>query len=893
MQVNFNTTKLNSVSSQKIKNVTPSFGSDTSKDEVNILGSLFSNIFSVISGVMKKLTHERNVENYITALSSKQLKSQLNQLKNMKIEELNYIILPNNSAQEYINSLFKEAGINNGIQLVNFLRIYTQNSSTPKVFKNQNIEAVKIYKYLNNKYDISSFPNLLLYLYNQEEDEDNPNFNKLNTYTDILKKSGIKNESEIDEKLSYLKPEFNNFESDADKVNAIKYLQETYDAKIALLNDILKANPKLSKQNSEKVYYELSDIVNYLYLKNDGKSLNKLQEYIEKALDFGKIKTSARNRLNKNFGELNTPEEKISLLEVMNECNVSVNEINIYTKKNIISDSDLLDIIISKESICNQIHANEPQVLFNDFNAILTAVYTKGCNKEDTEAVDTLIDVINANKIKDQNSFLSFYNTVHNTKEKSLTTKQVSEFIDLYRYSDKKDITDLKTLEQNKAKFDAALPFIENFLRNEASDYFIGKSPLEIYKEFNYCADFSSSEKIQNLNDIAVFHQNNSEQTQKSQEAFNNFRKYFNSKQSALDFLIQNKIKFDDSQESEQYRNQCLEILNILSTDPKKTQDRIEKITQTGFLPNSKNILASFTAQYKDSGQLNSLIKIIADKKVPSVKDLNKFFKTYQNASGEYNNLIKHLYLIPDDMDFTSYTTLLNALNNVIKQYQIPRNIDNDNILNIDINKYKPRKIKSVDELNNLFCLILNQKSNTSFIEGLKSTYTNAHERYSSYKIAKEIVNKIDTTNESYKNLARELKLDKESLRIPADCDNNTYIYAIKESLPKEFIDFINSNDWLNFNNDENKIPNITLHARLRLTDRIALTSSGSIKELYSDSTKEKLRNTLKSIYTQTPKSIKGREDSHRIVIQTPYNDKKMESVFSNKGELITAIPVN
>ncbi len=890
MQINFRSiTPKNNIIQPAFKHRIPSFGnSDNYQRTPDYLDNYY---YEELANVIRNSRHEKNIERYIKMLSDKKCKSSLNYFKNRKIEDLSHIVIIKDSGErEYINNIFRSAGIKSILQFNSFINALGKNSA---IFKGQYIEAVKIYGYLKNKSDFNSYPEFLLQLFNQEENENNPDYDKLNAYTGILKKSGVSNESEFDEKLSYLKPEFNNFESEDDKINAVKYLSETYNSKIELLGSILKSNPNTSKREPEQAYYELSSAVNYLYLKNDGKNLGKLSDYIDVIFDLRKIKYSAKNQLKQYFGNIDYPENKIALAEVLKKYNVSADDISLYTNKTFVSDSDLLNVIKNKEDICSQIHTQNPEKLFNNFYDILTAVYTKGGNKKDTEALDNLLSVINDYEIKTQNSFLTFYNNVCNTKEKSLTTEQISEFADLFRYSDIKGITDYNVLKQNKENYYKALPYIENFLKNDANDYLIGKSPLEIYREFGYCTDFSSYESIKALNDIAVFHQANTEETQKRQEDFGKFKQYFESKQETVDFLLKNEISFDDTEESGKYKNGCLEILDILSGNPDKLRERIDKLTETGILPESKYNLDSFLNKYKNTGQLNQLIEIIADKEIPSVKILEDFFSRFENSSGEHDNLIKHLSGIPDDMDFISYTEILESLNNCIKQYQIPRSIDNDNILNIDINKYKNKKINGVKEVNDLLSSILNIKGSNNFINGLKSTYTHKKQIYNPYKIAEEIVKNLGKTDESYQNIARELKLDKESLKLPPDYDDILYLYAVKNKLPAEFTDFVNSNDWLNFLDDENKIPNLTLHARLRLIDRTVLNEQDSIEKLYQDTAKERLKTIIKSIYTQTPSSLRGRDETHRITILTPFENKRIESVFSNRGELITAILLN
>ncbi len=871
---------------------------DIESDE--FVKTLSKEIADSIRTIMSKMRDEIQTGQYIIALSDKNIRTNLNKIKNTSITDFNAKILNHKPAfQKYINELMISSGITNVWQLSNFLRIFNQSQKTINEFDGENIGAIKIFGYLKNKSDINLYPATLLYLFNEQDFSQNPDFESLNDYIEILKKSNVQNEDEFDEKLSYLKPEFNNFEADSDKLNALDYLKDTYDEKIRLIDEIIKSNPDIKIKDSEKIYFAISDVVNYLYLQNNGKNLENLQNYIDIALNFKKIKSSSKNLATKYFGDLDDPQNKIALYELLKECDATIDDINMFTRPTYIADNNMFDAIINKTPISNYIKEKQSSVSYNNFCSLLTSVYTKGENKEDTLALDTLLSVIESNNIKDQNAFLTFYNNISNKKEKTLSTKQICDFIDLFRYSDNKKINNIATLKKNKENFLKALPNIEDFLLNDANEYFVGKLPLEIYKEFSYCVDFSSYEKIKTLNDMAQLSHNNTKESQTRQQNFEDFKYYIGSKPDTINFLIQNEISFDDSNESLAYKNNCLEILNILSTDPKKAKKRIKQLNNSGFLLKSKNNLDSFMNQFKRSNQSDKMIEFIADKKIQSIKVLNNFIKKYSNSSNRYDNLIEHLFLIPDDMDFETYTNILKTLNDCLKFYQIPKGIDNDNILNIDISKYVDRDLKNVNTVNELISSALNVKDEKNFVTGLKSAFVEIDDnkdelnRYSVYNIARELADKIGKSDESYSNIARELKLDKDSLNIPQNCDYNTYVYAIAEKLPNEFIDFVNSNDWLKITSDDKKIANVPLHARLRLIDRTVLSKSDNIEILYSDETKEKLKEILKSIYFQSPCTIKPMRGINRIVIYTPYENRKMESVFSNNGELITVVPTD
>ena len=73
----------------------------------------------------------------------------------------------------------------------------------------------------------------------------------------------------------------------------------------------------------------------------------------------------------------------------------------------------------------------------------------------------------------------------------------------------------------------------------------------------------------------------------------------------------------------------------------------------------------------------------------------------------------------------------------------------------------------------------------------------------------------------------------------------------------------------------------------MRLIDRFGLQED----DLYSEKTKQKLRDILKTVYTQTPYGTKGTDYTKRIITDTVYENTDIETVFSKNGEMITIVP--
>ena len=853
-------------------------------------------IFQYDFSTLHRKAHEYTFQGYITALSDKMFRNVIERCKSQSIEQFNSIFQDKKINVSLLNEVLSNGNIKNVQQLKNFLTIFNKTPKIKKVFNFQYIEAAEIYGKLGLKTDLAHFPSLLLNIYNEESEKDNPDYGKLNTFVNTLKEIGIEDESQIEEKLAHLKGEFNNFET-TDKKDAAEYLAQTYNSKISQLNAIIESNPDLKRYDAKTIYKSIYDVIDYLYIKNDGKNLDNLQSYIDIAANFGKVKSNALSQAKNYFGDMETPEAKITFFETLKNCDVTINEFNELAKKHSVKDLDLLDILIYKSSVQEQI-PKEKNNLYNNFYPILTAVYTKGDNQEDTDLLNTTLGIIDKYKLNNTASFISFYNKVCKSHEKNLSVQQVCEFSELFKYTNK-NILELMAKEPNfdavsylkKAKedYNTKQPYIETFLQNTDNEYFAGKTSVEIYTEYGQIVDFTSENLTQELNHLAAA--NDNDETKHRLNEFNRLLQFFDTKQDLLNFAIKNNIKFDNSEISNKYRDNCFKMLQILSQNCNEDEfkEKTEKLSQSGFLPKSQNNLDDLFSDYESSGELDDVVNIIIKTSVPSVREFNNFIHKYETGKGRHDNILKHLSNMPENIDFSSYTKIIDNLSRCIKNHNINIEINNDNILNIDTKDYMQDESEINVQLNKLLCSLLNKPEAKSFIEVLKSAYTNRNNS-SPFQIAMEIANNVNKDESTYKNILRELKLDKQSLNLEeSEITEVTYGKAIMDSLPREFTDFINSDKWINIHNDKTKIPNLSPHAKLRLLERFILTEDGSIKNLYSGETQDKLKQILKSIYTTTPQSIRGSVEEKRFKIQTAYNENTIKSIFAGDGRLITA----
>jgi len=878
---------------------------DLISDALELLTSVTDNLCTIRDVVVHD-NREKNFETYIDFFSMRRVREKAANFRKLNIEDFNNILLRNMNVDiGFFNGLLKEAGINTVMQMEHFARTYTRHADSRKIFKRQEIEAVKIYGILKSKDEIAKYPELLLYLYNKEEGKENPDYNSLNEYTAFLKQVGLEDFKDFDSKFAHLKPDFNDFATIADKADAIDYLRETYNDKIAYLNEIIAANPELKSFDAQKVYAKINDVVDTLYKYNSDNTA-KTAAVISYAMSSDKIKPIALKNASSEFNNFETVEDKILLYELLSECGISPNDFNSIASRKIVSDISVLSCIINKQELSqyiadyNKKPLSDGEMFYKKNADIVNAVYDEASGN--VEGVNSLLDLAERFSITGSDSFLNFYNRTSGTKNKNLTSDEIKDFVELFKYSDSQDlfkqakernVSVVDILIEEKNKFELVKDKIEQFMLTDDTAYFAGKTPLDVYKNYGSLFSEPDSDIADILHNISTFNIENSLQYEQKSSEINKFAKFFTDRESLIMFISDSGMKFDESEEDEKYRNNCLDIFESLydESDISASRQRIDYMVSSGFLSKSKIKLTEFLSYMPDETVKKAVLTMIADKKVPSLNALEKFFRTYNQEGDSDKALLSYLQKLPDNIDFKTNGQILSQLQGKINQLNIPIQINSGNIGSVNIESIDAKEQISNEDVLSIVSDILEVPQGSNFISALPFASDSKKHRYDSFRIAQDIVAKKDMTDESYSNIVRILGLDKADLGLASDCSDYTYIKAIEKVLPKEFIKFVNSNDWLDYKEDGKTIPNLILHARLRAIDRFALNNAESIDNLYTDETKDMLKSLFKSVYESKPLKVKGTDASKRIIINSGYNSNVIEAVFSNKGEMITIVP--
>lgn len=912
--INFSILNNNNIKQKNVSDVkTKPLASDTfKKSDISFgssyeFGSFFFGILSSLGALSSVLRHEKNerqLEAIMEALGGKQIKNFMKQNKPLKMENF---LLKVGINDEYLNKLFFDSGIRTIAQFESFLKIYNDKAhDCKKTFKGQSIEAVEIYGHLKYKDDLSRFSEILLYLYNEEMDSDNPDLEKLNKTTEFLKNAGLSSFKDFDKNFSHLKNKFNNFEDISDKADAIEYLQSTYDDKISQLEEIISENPSLKTSQTRQVYSSINDIVDFVYDEN-GNDLKSLSDILQYTLQSNKFKGQSLRLISSYFNGLEHPKDKIIFYHFLNDWDISINDFNNLSLKGIIEDPYItLNKLVNKNAITQAIKDTEETdeksafEFYKNFSDILNAVYDE--QDENIEGIKNVLDISKRFNVKNSTSFLMFYNKAAQDKKKSLTIEEVKGFIELFKYSKSddifkeaqaKNISVVELLRQEKSVFESVEKDIENFIIFDETNYFAGQNALDIFNKFHEEIIENPQNISSILQDIVDFDILSAQQLKQKTKNVTQFCDFFLNKQDLLKFFSVNKICFDETQEDNQYQQNCFDILNAVydKNNMQKSQETIKYLAKSGFLIKSKAQLSNFLEKVPDEAQRKEILNLIAAKKIPSLNQMEKFFKQYKTTPDSEKELLDYLYKLAPGVDFTAASEILNSIQDKMEQLYIPIKLDSNNITKIDTKKFKPKSRISNSQILYLLDSLKSTAKDENFLTVMPNNTKNNTSEFTSFRIAQELATKIEKSDESYKNISNLLNLTKENLKLPADCSHYIYAKAVEQILPEEFINFVNSSDWLNYSTDEQKTPSVVLHARLRAIDKFALNDAEDINTLYSDETKEKLKSLFKTIYTKTPTEIKSSSEDQRIIVDFEHNSNIIEAVFSDKGDMITVVP--
>ena len=811
-------------------------------------------------------------------------------------EEEEEIVLSIIKNRKKINEFFKANNILQTKDIKEYCTFHNQNLNVLSPFNNNHYICMQVYSQLTDKSLLANMPELFALDFYMQAARDKTTDYNASELEEFLKNTKITSYDDLEKKFSCFSEKYNGFESDEDKYFAIKDLMEAYPEKLDFIESY-KAKFSLGtrRKDSVSLYAKTPYLIEKYYAEEQTGTLNPLK--MENLFKLEKLQPKPKAELYKEFNGLKTEEDKDRCISFLADNNTSIDEVNSMCRDKIILDRDfnLIKNIENKQSIIGIINEETSADLYTHFSDIYNVLYRED-NNEPTEHFNSVIKKYNFKNSKD---ILNLYNGIYNKKlNQNLSKEQCVEFIENLYYCESNDI--LKDAKQKKIKPEQLLTKgrtefkkIEPILVQALSDdyatleYFIGYEPFELYSNFKQDIDRNPANipsMLRNIRNSNTFNikQFSCFKDDKIKE-LSIFFSGKDEKSTLVSFATRNNIKFDGSDSDNEHIDNCLKIFNLVGNEKSKTT--LDYFIHSDFISNSKSKLTKDFFEKYSVNELATLLKIIAKMQIPSITAFNKIIDEFSDKNGNYNNVIKHLKNLSDEIKYSDYTKKMKEFKSSLGS--LPCAIDNSNILNLTTQHFQARKINTINLLNILY----NQDGN--FITQLEQSFKPETRRYNRYHIIDEFLKKeTKTYSDKYSNIKRLLDLTSEDENVQGNfSEYQKYRQALVNKLPEGFIKLVNSNDWLDYNNDKKHIPNMDLHARLRLIDRYALEGKDDINSLYTKETQDNIKKVLKSIYTLPPTNIQYDDEINRIIMQTEYNGKSIKTVFSRNGNLITIYP--
>lgn len=859
-----------------------------------------------IEAFKEKLSLEADLSCYFEILTKKDLAKALKQLsavqRNMRTKDFNAMFahsIPLISVDK-INDVLEKSGVTTIKSILDCANIITKRNNAESSLYGMYEEGLSIYKNLKNKDDLNAYTPLLVDLYKEEEYSKNPDYSILNKYCDFLKVEGIQNFNQID-KFEDLKEHFNNLLTVQDKIECAKFAYDEYQEKLEMLSSIV-GDKKMTPEQIKLLYRENKDIISYVYNSGNSEEEQNLADVIDLINSKKKIKLPIKSELAAHFNNFETPKDKIDFYLYLKDCDITASE---YAN---LSKSSIKDITFSKkvlykndviEKIKSMTNFNSQQVnsFYQTHNEILTLGAILQEEDPDCDIFPMIFNFIEKFNIKNSNSLLNQYNTFFRKNEKSLTMEKTLDFLELTKFIGTGNIIEdsrksLKSpsviLQERKEQYLHLKDQIEEYLNETDNEYLISMTPLEVFNK--YREHFSVNPNVEYvLNNVSYLNTQNAKEFEQQSKALEPFKQYFDDKKVLLDFLKNNQIKLDDTQEDNKYRQMCLGILEQVKEncqgDCELFEEKIDYLTQSEVLKMSKSQFDVFEFNLAKRGDFSEIVEILCSKNVKTIKSLATFLSKTQDDNGETKNITKTILNCEYNLD--ELREIITNIQNVAAKYGVQAKVNNENILNLDI-----ENLSNIKENPTLLCRLFNALKNENYDNFIPLTANGLSKRaktFSNYEIASELLTKQDHIDSAYENIKDVL-----GIRLNLDEKENSlrynYINMISKKLPKEFVDFVNSNSWHAL--EDGKVANLNLHAKLRAIGRFALDENSMLEDLFKDETKEKLQNLFNTVYLEKPIEIKETTNtSNRFITASDFNGETVEAIFTPQGELITLYP--
>ena len=848
--------------------------------------------------VLQRAKEEVSFEVFMSVFDEKKLiRNFKSTYPNLDIKTFVEKITPGESSRKLVTRVLTDAGVNNVGQLGRAMDIYTQ-KNVKQTFEKATIDFFEILSVLKNKRDMTSFPEFLLHLKYLSEDKGFENTPAVyENFCGILRGFGLNSLDDFNRKFYYLAPDFNNFEYVSDYYDAVMYIAKTHNQKLELLEPIAKKYPDNKKLNDpEKIYITIPEVVDTLFLQNEGENLGDIEDYIESAVSAKDYNHKAMMNIRSYFNDFESPTDDLRFYRLMHKNNLSVSNFNKLFSKLIISDIKPLPLVDNMNNIVNILTEEDGmnQQIAKDFYLRFADALNVAYNSDETsfDVMSGLIKLIKNCRFKDANDILNFYNQCNqpNKRLKEITSEQLVEMVDLMRFVNEDELKDTKKfknirfdkLQTYREQFNQVSGQIDDFLSNNSKNLFLKETTLSIFNKYrNQFAGATSEDITSKLFELDKLNIKNIEEYNQKNIEMERFDRFFPSRKDLVRFIVNNQISFENSAEEQEYKDNCFRILNVLFNpySPEESFELIKKLSNSRFLLKSKSSLKNIFANSSSSLNITSTITTLLNRKIKNYSAFESFVRKYEVDRTSHDKMVEYLSNMPENVKFSDITSKIDILNEQLANSNFPLTLDVNNITNLSYDDLSICK-KQDSTLNiNVLNKLVGLNNNINPILTLPKAYSKDNFT-NKERVALEIFTDR-TDSDNYPKL--------KSLLYPYEFPENLtsnelrkFSYFVTDSL----IDFLS--DMSKTKNGKNY--NMSLHSKLRIIERFLMDDIKTHSDFQKPEVKQKLNNLLNSIYNQEQLLIKKSGDGERILFNTMFDGKEIETVFEKNGMLITAV---
>lgn len=799
-------------------------------------------------------------------------------------------------AVENFEKLRQKSGITTDEKLIELTKI--NDALLKKKFANctKSREIIHLFGALNNPQDMLDYSEVLL-----EACFSNTALNSdfdYNEIVDFAKSMGAKNEDTLFNKtFAHLAPDFNDFKTADDKLQAIDYARMSYAIDKEVLKSVKQFNPELEDVDIDDFYSRNSSVVDYIFNKEQEKVFGRL--FL--AMQFDKFYEIAPYTINalSSMVDAKTPQGKVELYEFIVNEDISPTELAQLTKQSYYDDISCADVIINRLDTIKEMveYYNIQPELAKICYLNLGHTINVAKNSDVDFYTDPLFILIFSSSNLDfrtDKEFSEFYLELtkgsgkpqKNKKgQQKISQKEVINFINLlsflepdlaHQYKQDKKFPLYAELKKRKLEFEKVQDKIEKLIDKYGARRYL-KDAFYTYKQ--YYDYYSHAKNLETfvLDAIEI----EKEHAKESSSLEEKFLYYFKDKEVLDTFLSKNKIKLD---KDTPYTKQCDKLLDCLvkDKDEKTAQELCKKLANSEFLINSQKVLAKFIVSRSEK-ELQALLEIALSENIASAQELTLMIKPYLNKQKQIDKLLAH-YKTQRNMDFGSYLSKINQIQKDLNNFGFSIVLNNDNIQALDLKELKNNKL-NLNQALKIAKEILNQNNDGNFIAGMEEASVEKHTPYTAGQIAKELTSsQTGRYKENYSGFLDSFSLKVSDLGLKKP--DSQYEKTLQEVIKKEMGDLISllNSDIYMYEFENGKLPNLTLHARMRLIDRFILQED---KDLFDENSFDEIRKIMEIIYTQTPYKMEKAKNGFSVYFKYGENEE-IKAVFTQKGEMLT-----